>query len=157
MRILHDLTGIKIGVYHHKLGYHPQQLGFHRWKTGMWPTNTNQDGDLNDLYIDLCYQWKGFPTGKNGNVQQPWLGFPFFPSESHSEIPGFGKKSNVRRPDLVASGGSQAFHGAKWVFTRRAAAWLWSQGTPCVGGASKKKYQEWLISHYYLMNHIEWK
>jgi len=58
----------------------------------------------------------------NGRVSLPenlgmasnlgWV-FRFFPSENHSEIPGFGKKPDVRRPDLVASGRSQAFHGAK--------------------------------------------
>lgn len=63
--------------------------------------------------LSIGYQWKGFPTGKNGNGQQLGWVFRFFPSESHSEIPGFGKKSDVRRPDLIASGRSQAFHGAK--------------------------------------------
>jgi hypothetical protein len=71
---------------------------------------------LNDLY-DLCYQ-----LAINARVSLPekmgmasnLVGFSvFFPSESHSEIPGFGKKSDVRRPDLIASGRSQAFHGAK--------------------------------------------
>ena len=56
---------------------------------------------------------EGFPYRKKWECPATLVGFSVFPSESHSEIPGFDKKSNVRRPDLVASGGSQAFHGAK--------------------------------------------